>query len=82
MEISHSGVRVNCQKDPIGGAKLALNAASGASSKNKAWGWAEDAVSSIAFKSEELAAKLKSIINDTNSNFPNTSEGLAFVESL
>ena len=82
MELSHSGQRVDCKKNPIAGARLALNAASGSSSKGKAWDWASDAVTSLKFQSESDGEKLEAALNDSNSNFPNVQSGFDFLNSL
>jgi len=82
MELSHSGQRVDCKKNPIEGARLALNAASGSSSKGKAWGWAYDSVTSLKFQSESDGEKLEAALKKSSTNFPNVKEGLDFLNSL
>lgn len=76
-KIYHSGKAINYVEDPIGAAKLALNAAQGCSSKSKAWSWAYDAVHIIgAHHSEDLSESVQAALNDSSTNFPNVAAAL------
>ena len=82
MEISWGGNRIDANQKPIEAAILCLNASSNAGSKAKAWSRADDAVFCLAKFDQATSEKLLAIISKSGNNFPNASDGLAFVKGL
>jgi len=82
MYVSHSGASIDAEKLPVQAALLCVRAAAGCGSKSRAWAWADDAIKCLEFKSLTDAAKLKELLYESSTNFPNTSGGLEFVEQF
>jgi len=82
MYVQHSGQTINAQELPLQAALLCVRASAGCGSKSRAWAWADDAIKCLEFRSLAEAAKLKGLLYESSTNFPNTAGGDKFIEGL